>query len=332
MEKTLSIAVPSYNVERYLADSLASYCAGEIDDRLEVLIVNDGSTDSTPAIAREFVRLCPSIFKLVNKENGGHGSAINAGIREASGAYFRIIDGDDRICTINIPQLLDALDAATDDLVIDVKRDIVMDTGESRLLHLPDDIAREQTTPFESVCMRADIEKFFMIHTTNVRTAFLREHDVKLLEHTFYVDYEFIVKIASHAQTIRFLDLEACNYFTGNAEQSVAPANYVRRWADHTRVTEELLAYAQTADLDPVRKQFVDERVRLIVNTHYNIALIFDDDRARGLERGRAFHAFLKERYPIVAAATEKRYRQALVLHYLGFDAGRLDRLMGRGS
>ena len=75
----------------------------------------------------------------------------------------------------------------------------------------------------------------------------------------------------------------------------------------------------------------MDERVRLIVNTHYNIALIFDDDRPRGRQRAREFHAFLQERYPSVAVATEKRYRQALVLHRLGVNAERLDRLMGRG-
>ena len=328
--KVLTVAVPSYNVERYLADSLASYCAGELDDRLEVLVVNDGSTDSTPVIANEFVKMFPDIFRLVSKENGGHGSAVNAGIDEARGKYFRIIDGDDRICTMNITALLDALEVSDDDLVVDVKREVVIGTDESRLLELPGNIPRKVTLPFESVCTRFDIEEFFMIHTVSVRTDFLRRHGVRLLEHTFYVDYEFIVKIGSAASTIQFLDLEVCNYYVGNAEQSVAPANYVRRWGDHTRVTEELLRFADGSQLDGARQEFVDSRCRLLVDTHYNIALIYDDDRARGLERAKQFRAFMKEKHPRFFSASEGRYRKALVLHKLGFDAARLDKLMGR--
>ena len=169
-----------------------------------------------------------------------------------------------------------------------------------------------------------------MIHSTNVRTDLLREHGISLLEHTFYVDYEFIVKIASHAHTVRFSDLEACNYYVGNAQQSVAPANYVKRWNDHERVVRELLSFASESNLDPVRQAFVDSRVELLVNTHYNIALIYDDDRRRGAARARDFRAFLAENYPRFHAAGEWRYRQAQVLHYLGFDASRLDKLMGR--
>ena len=116
----------------------------------------------------------------------------------------------------------------------------------------------------------------------------------------------------------------------GNAEQSVAPANYVRRWEDHTRVTYELLQFASEAQLDPARQSFVDSRVKLLVETHFNIALIYDQDRDRGLERAREFRAVLKEKYPRFFPNGEKRYLQALALHKLGFDAERLDKLMGR--
>ena len=330
MSKILTVAVPSYNVEHYLPDSLASYCAGEIDDRLEVLIVDDGSTDDTALIAHEFEKLYPSIFKLVSKQNGGHGSAINAGIENASGKYFRVIDGDDRICTINIPALLDVLEHSDDDLVIDVKREVVTGTTQSRLLELPSDIPLDCTVDFDSICNRFDIEEFFMIHSTNVRTDFLREHEIKLLEHTFYVDYEFIVKIASFASTIRFANLEACNYYIGNAEQSVAPANYVKRWDDHSRVTEELLHFATELDASPARKEFVNTRVKLLVDTHYNIALIYDSNRKQGMQRAREFREFLARNYPDFHASGEKRFRMAQLLHYLGFDAERLDKLMGR--
>lgn len=328
--KTLSIAVAAYNVEDCLADSLASYCAGAIDERLEVIVVNDGSSDSTLLIAREFQKLHPGIFRVVDKENGGHGSAVNAGIACATGKYFRIIDGDDRICTVNIPALLDELDESDADIVIDLKRDVFIDTGASRLSSMPDDIPKGCTVPFDSVCMHPALETFFMIHTASVRTDLLREDRIELLEHTFYVDIEYIVKAAAQAKTIRFIDLEVCNYYLGNASQSVAPANYVRRWGDHTRVTEEMLAFATYADLDERKRAFVTSRVRLLVNTHYNIALIYDTDRKRGLERARQFRAYLKQHYPEFTRLTDKRFHQGIVLHYLGIDSGKLDRLMNR--
>ena len=330
MSKTLTIAVPSYNVEKYLNASLTSYIADGADERLEVIVVDDGSTDGTAAIAQGFCERFPTIFRLVSQENGGHGAAINTGMREARGTYFRIIDADDRICTSSIPALLDALDAADDDLVVDVKREVHMDTGVSELLELPSDLPRNTSMAFSTVCMRDDIEAFFIIHTVIMRTDFLRRHNVSLLEHTFYVDYELIVKVASRAGTIRFLDLEGCNYFMGNDEQSVAPANYVRRWDDHSRVTEELLAFADNAHLPPERQLFVNKRIKLMVDTHYNIALIYDYNRKRGLERARSFRAMLRAKHYNFFVSGERRYRLALILHWLGFDAAKLDSLMGR--
>ena len=330
MSKTLTVAVPSYNVEKYLDASLTSYVAGVADDRLEVIVVDDGSADGTAEIARGFCERFPGIFRLVSQENGGHGAAINTGMRHATGKYFRIIDADDRICTASIPALLDALDEAEDDLVVDVKREVHIDTGESALLALPGDLPRGESIPFDAVCARDDIEAFFIIHTVCMRTDFLRSHNVSLLEHTFYVDYELIVKVAAHAATIRFLDLEGCNYYLGNDEQSVAPANYVRRWSDHSRVTEAVLEFADSTHLPPARQLFVNKRVQLVVNTHYNIALIYDDDRDRGLARAREFRAMLHRRHYPFFVAGERRYRQALMLHRLGFDAAKLDRLMGR--
>ena len=86
MEKLLSVIVPTYNVERYLNQCLDSLCMGK--DRMEVLLINDGSTDSSADIALGYTRKHPEVFRLINKENGGHGSTINRGIQEAAGRYF----------------------------------------------------------------------------------------------------------------------------------------------------------------------------------------------------------------------------------------------------
>lgn len=320
VQPLLTIAVPSYNVEKYLEHGLTTYCDKRLEGLLEVVVVNDGSTDATRAIAEEFVRKNPKIFKLLNKENGGHGSAVNAGARAASGKYFRVIDGDDWADTENLVRLMGFLEHAETDLVVDVKCEVNMLTGMREVFPLPVSLPREAPTDFSAVCANGTAEPYIMIHTLMIKTDYLKSIDLRLLEHAFYVDYEYVVKATLDAKDILFLDVNVCQYLVGNAAQSVADGNYVKRWDDHTRVTETLLDLyeGKKSQLSPERLAYLKHRCALICNTHYNIALIFDADRKRGARRGRDFRTYLHAKHPDIAAQTDKRYRIARMLHYLG--------------
>ena len=103
MEKILSIVVPAYNVEKYLDQCLSSFVNTEVLRDIEILIINDGSTDRTAEIAEKYCEKYPGCFVLYNKENGGHGSGINYGIEHAKGKYFKVVDGDDWVETVNLP-------------------------------------------------------------------------------------------------------------------------------------------------------------------------------------------------------------------------------------
>ena len=105
-EKILTVTVPSYNVQAYLEDCLESFVNSEVMDDIEVLIVNDGSSDDTATIAERYVSKYENTFRLINKENGGHGSTINTGAREARGKYFKVVDGDDWVDTILLSYVL----------------------------------------------------------------------------------------------------------------------------------------------------------------------------------------------------------------------------------
>lgn len=329
----LSIAVPSYNVSRYLRRGLDSYADARLDGKLEVIVVDDGSTDDTAAIARSYVEAHPGIFTLMSKENGGHGSAVNAALAAAHGKYFRIIDGDDWVDTEALVLFLDMLETLDTDLVIDVKREVRLDTGDERLFSIPKDLPRDTPVAFESLCTRSEFADFIMIHTLTVRAELLREQQVKLLEHAFYVDYEYVTKAALHAMSVCFVDLNVYQYLVGNAAQSVADANYVKHWDDHERVTIEIIGLydVHSEELSEPRREFLFRKTALVINTHYNIALIFDSDRKRGRQRARAFRKALKERYPELDAATRGRYLKALTLHHAGVDSQKkLDKLVGR--
>lgn len=95
MEKILTVVVPTYNAEKYLRDNLESFEIPELMQDIEILIVNDGSTDHSLEIAREYAERYPDTYRVITKENGGHGSGINCGIEYALGSYFKVVDADD---------------------------------------------------------------------------------------------------------------------------------------------------------------------------------------------------------------------------------------------
>ena len=95
MEKILTVVVPTYNAEKYLRDNLESFEIPELMQDIEILIVNDGSTDHSLEIVREYAERYPDTYRVITKENGGHGSGINCGIECALGTYFKVVDADD---------------------------------------------------------------------------------------------------------------------------------------------------------------------------------------------------------------------------------------------
>ena len=156
---------------------------------------------------------------------------------------------------------------------------------------------------------------------------------LNVLEKTFYEDYEYISKATLFARSIEFVDLAVYHYLLGNASQSVADTVFARRWDDHTRVTYEMLRYyvQVQASLSESRRNYLQRKVNLVINTHYNIALIFDPERKRGLARAKEFRAYLKAKYPEFAQYGERRYKTAKILHHLGVDSQqKLNRIVGR--
>ena len=319
----LTVAMPCYNVARYLERGLASFDDARLEGLVELIVVDDGSTDTTASIAQAFVERRPRVFRLISKPNGGHGSAVNAGLAQARGTYFRVVDGDDWVDTDELVRFTQLLAQATSDLVVDVKTEVDMATMSPRVFPLPAELAQGGSCDLESVCMLDAFAPNVMIHTLTARVAYLRSISLHLLEKTFYEDLEFVVKATLDAADVEFVDTRVYQYLVGNASQSVADEGYVRRWDDHARVCEELLALlgARKENLSPTRLAYLQRRCALLSNTHYNIALIFDKDRARGARRAKAYRAALRANHPDVARLSDSHYRKAMVLHVLGVDS-----------
>ena len=325
--------MPCYNVEAYLEKGLSSLADEQFNNKLEVLIVDDGSSDSTPQIAQRFAERYPRIFRLIQKENGGHGSVINTGIKEARGKYFRIIDGDDWVDTDALAQLLDVLACTRADIVIDERVEVDMTSSAKTYRKHDIPCTIDMSLPFDELCTDARIADAIFIHMLNVKTSLLREHDICVLEGVFYEDYEYICKTTAFAHTIMFVQLPVYHYLVGNASQSVSDANYAKRWDDHICVLKEVLRfYAEdTHNLTQNKRIYLARKNELIINTLYNIALIFDADRKRGACRAKELRAYLCDNYPEFATRTSKRYNLSRFLHALGINSQKkLDALTGR--
>lgn len=91
--KLLSVAIPCYNSEAYMSKCINSLLIG--GEEVEIIIVDDGSSDRTAEIADDYAEKYPTIVKAIHQENGGHGQAVNTGIKNATGLYFKVVDSDD---------------------------------------------------------------------------------------------------------------------------------------------------------------------------------------------------------------------------------------------
>ena len=91
--KLLTITIPCYNSQDYMEKSICSALTG--GDRVEIIIVDDGSSDNTLQIAKKYEEKFPNIVRVIHQENGGHGEAVNTGIKNATGLYFKVVDSDD---------------------------------------------------------------------------------------------------------------------------------------------------------------------------------------------------------------------------------------------
>ena len=244
MQKLLTIAVPTYNIENYIHRNIESFQAvsDELKSYFEVLIINDGSKDSSVEVVEKLISEDEQLnIRIVNKENGGHGSAVNRGIEEAKGKYFKIIDGDDWInpkaFEIYLHRLLDE-DA--DMIVTDFRRQYIQD-GTSELVKVLD---FEDRTRFSQY----PIQRIYM-HSITYKTNILVDHHIRLSEGVFYVDMQYVYFPQQFVKSFVYWNLDLYQYLLGRGEQSVNWKSLLKNESHHLLVTNSLLElYNQTQD------------------------------------------------------------------------------------
>ena len=318
--KILTIAVPAYNMAHWLKRCLDSMDDVRLGNQLEVIVVDDGSTDGTLALARQYEQKSPDIFHVVTQPNGGHGAAVNTGIRHATGKYFRIVDADDWVNTDALRNLIKKMSVADCDLFVDEKTEIDVTTKEIKRYPMPDDSAFGEKQPFRAITA-GGYDTALSMHTMSVRTQLLHDTGLQLLEHTFYVDMQYVIGVSAFAQTVCLMRERVYNYQVGDAQQSVYYMNYVRRYDQHDNVLAACIGFCKENEkrLPEGRMGYLQHALALLARSQLKIALVFDPDRAQGRRRAKALRQKLEKEYPEIWRETRSRYYSAGLMNCIGF-------------
>lgn len=238
--KYLTFAVPSYNSEDYLSRCIESLLTG--GELVEIIIVNDGSTDGTAIIADAYQKQHPDIIKVVHQENKGHGGAVNAGLQHATGKYFKVVDSDDWLDTEALKSVLDKMQEwERDQIEVDM---LICDYIYNHLYeNRTHQIHYHNVFKACTMCGWDEIGRFYpsqylIMHALIFDTRLLRESGVELPQHTFYVDNIFAYQPLPFVQKLYYLDVGLYHYFLGREDQSVNENVLCNRIDQQIKVTK----------------------------------------------------------------------------------------------
>lgn len=230
----LTISIAAYNVEEYISRTLKSCIVSEDKQKyIEIIIVNDGSTDNTLNIALEYQKRYPGLFRIVDKQNGGYGSTINCSLNEARGRYFRLLDGDDWYDTEALEIFIDKLLKCDADVVftnyVAVNED---DTVKSKGKY-----GEEEKEKLYKI--NEDTSIIWSMHKMAVKTELLIENNVKISEKCFYTDMEYVFNIIKYMDTYICFDITLYHYLVGRNGQSMSRAGMIKNKEDAKQVLEK---------------------------------------------------------------------------------------------
>lgn len=244
--KLLSVAIPCYNSESYMRHCIDSLLPG--GDEVEILIVDDGSTkDRTAEIADEYERNYPGICRAIHQENGGHGEAVNAGLRNASGIYFKVVDSDDWVDESAYMEILNTLrrfvyGEKTLDMLVSNFVYEKQGSDRKKVMNYRTALPENQLIDWDNVKVFI-LGQYILMHSVIYRTELLRQCGLELPKHTFYVDNIFVYQPLPHVKTLYYLNVNFYRYFIGRDDQSVNEQVMIGRIDQQIRVTKLMLSY-----------------------------------------------------------------------------------------
>lgn len=241
--KYISFAIPCYNSESYMEHAIESILKGGED--VEIIIVNDGSMDGTSEIAKQYERKYPTIVKAIDKENGGHGDAVNTGLKHATGLYFKVVDSDDWVDEGALEKILSVLHQLVEkQTLIDmlVSNYVYEKVGakHKKVIHYRNVMPQDRIITWKEMG-HFRLAQYILMHSVIYRTELLKMCKLELPKHTFYVDNIYVYYPLPHVKTFYYLDVNFYRYFIGREDQSVNEKNMIKRIDQQIFVTKTMI-------------------------------------------------------------------------------------------
>lgn len=299
MRKLLSVTVPCYNSQGYMKRCIESLLVG--GDRIEIIIVDDGSTDDTAAIADDYAKRYPDICRAIHQENGGHGEAVNTGLRNATGVFFKVVDSDDRVNKEAFFKLLDVMSKS----VLEGNR---LDMLISNYVYDKQGAKHKKVMRYATVLPTdtyftwEDIGHFrqtqyILMHSVIYRTELLRESNLELPRHTFYVDNLFVFEPLPNVKVMYYADVNFYWYFIGRDDQSVHEDVMIRRLDQQLRVNNMMIDCFNSESIGERKCRIYMKNYLMIIMTVSSIMCILSESE-ENMAKKRELWDSLKEKEP----------------------------------
>ena len=318
--KLLTFAIPCYNSQDYMENCIKSLLPG--GDDVEILIIDDGSKDSTGDIADAYEKKYPGIIRAIHQVNGGHGEAVNAGIRNATGLYFKVVDSDDWVDEEAYKKILDKLRELTggnQTLDMFIANYVYEKEGahHKKVMHYTN-LPQNQIFTWNDVS-RFRKGQYILMHSVIYRTKLLRECGLELPKHTFYVDNIYVYKPLPSVKNLYYLDVNFYRYFIGRDDQSVNEKVMIKRIDQQIRVNKLMVdAYINCKNTNKQLKAYMFSYLD-IITTISSIMLI----------RANTEESLQKKKELLEYIRTENKQVYRKLRHSL---FGRVMNLPGRGG
>ncbi|MGC4018003.1 MAG: glycosyltransferase family 2 protein [Muricomes sp.] len=340
MGKILSIVIPSYNVEKYLEQTLTSFVETSILGDIEILVVDDGSKDSTAEIGKRFQEQYPDTFRVISKENGGHGSTINRGIEECTGKYFKVVDGDDWVNTPDFKILVEKLKSCDADYIVTNYYEVNDQTGEKTeraYTELKTEYSENGMQKGQSPLSFCEVAKRVQpsMHALIFRSSILKEHQIRLDEHCFYVDVEYILYPLPYVESVVYFDLYVYMYRLALATQSVSMQGFQKHIQNHIDVilhlTEFAERYKKTASKDEqIKVDFIGKRIAQMVGDQITIFMSYPTEDKENRDRFIQFDQELRQKSEWIYELSSEESRMLKLLRKINFKGYKIVMKIGK--
>lgn len=295
--KYITFAIPCYNSAEYMEHAIESILVGGED--VEIIVVNDGSKDRTSEIAHAYEQKYPTIIKAVDKENGGHGDAVNTGLSYATGKYFKVVDSDDWVDGEALKRILDQIHRFEDDgeqIDMLISNYVYEKVGvENKKVIRYNNVLPENEIFGWNKVGRFHIGQYILMHSVIYRTELLKLCQLVLPKHTFYVDNIYVYYPLPHVRKMYYLNVDFYRYYIGREDQSVNEKVMIGRVDQQIFVTERMIDMYDMRTIQSKKLRSYMLNYLAIMMTVSSILLIRSKS-AENLEKKKELWLYLKKR------------------------------------